>query len=217
MMAPSPNSPKLFGTILLSALAFVTMAAVGVAISWGLSPTQRAPSSGSLGSTGTALIGGPFTLVDGDGAPVTEAALSRPVNFVYFGFTHCPDFCPTELANLAAARQALTARGVESRTIFITVDPARDTPEVVSRYAQFFDSESLGLTGEQEQVEAAAAAYRVTFQYDEEDENGYYAVNHSTLVYAMDDQGRLLEFFRANTPPEEIAETLSRALDARSG
>lgn len=215
-MDNAPNPPRLFGTIVLSALAFLAMAAVGVAISISLSGGgDRAATSGSLGSTGTALIGGPFTLVDGDGETVTEAVLSSPVNFVYFGFTHCPDFCPTELANLAAARRALAERDIESRTVFITVDPARDTPEVVGRYAQFFDPESVGLTGAQEQVAAAAQAYRVSFSYGEADETGFYAVNHSTLVYAMDDQGRLLSFFTANTSPEEIAATLAEALQAR--
>ncbi len=201
-------------TLLLAAV-FVGCVAIGAAAATTLF-LGAAPRSGDLGSTGRALVGGPFTLVDGSGATVTEAILSRPVNFVYFGFTHCPDFCPTELANLAVARDALKKRGVESRIFFVSVDPKRDTPEVVGAYAKFFDDDAVGLTGSDAQVKAAAAAYGVYYNLAEPDENGAYAVDHSTLVYAMDDAGALIRFFRANTDPEEIAASLAKELGGRT-
>lgn len=193
----------------LTAIVLMVASVIGLATAIWIAPS--APGSGALDGSGQALIGGPFTLVDGDGAPVTEAVLSKPVNFVYFGFTHCPDFCPTELANLAEAKRALAERGVESRIIFITVDPARDTPAVVGEYARYFDSEAIGLTGSAEQVAEAASRFRVYYQLGEPDLEGDYAVDHSTVVYAMDADGRFIRHFSYGTPPDAIADALAAA------
>lgn len=198
-------------TTIALAVAMFSVAAVagaGAAFLY-LNDGRGGPRAGDLGFTGEALIGGPFQLVGGDGAVVTEEVLDLPVNFVYFGFTNCPDFCPAELANLAEARKALAEQGVRSKTVFITVDPDRDTPEVVSEYAKFFDDGAIGLSGDAEQVRKAAAAYRVYYQLAEPDESGYYAVDHSTLVYAMDANGRFIQHFTANTSPEEIVSDLT--------
>lgn len=196
----------------------IAAAIVGVALSLSLfgapSGGGRAGIGGSLEGSGTALIGGPFELQHIDRGVVSEAILDQPVNFVYFGFTNCPDFCPTELANLAAARALLAEQGLQSQTVFITVDPERDTPAVAQEYAGFFDPGALGLSGSREQIEAAMAVYRIYAQATPKDETGYYAVDHSTFVYAMDATGALIKFFSANTPPETIVTELQSRVAA---
>jgi protein SCO1/2 len=186
---------------------------IGGAVCVGLAyrAVQNAPAGFQI-NAGEALVGGPFELVDSAGMTVTEKILMKPINFVYFGFTHCPDFCPTELHNLAFATEELQKRDIGSQTIFITVDPKRDTPEIVGEYARYFDESFIGLSGSMEQMRRVAQAYRVYVAYGDPDIDGDYAVDHSTLVYAMNDKGRFITHFSANTDPVEIAETLQRAL-----
>lgn len=215
------SRPPLSTPPLLAAGALIAAGIVGVALGLSVFGPHRsgggaAAVSGTLEGSGTALIGGPFELQHVDRGLVSEAILDQPVNFVYFGFTNCPDFCPMELTNLAAARAALSERGLSSKTVFITVDPERDTTEVAQEYAAFFDPEAIGLSGSAEQVADAMATYRVYAQATEKDETGYYAVDHSTFVYAMDSDGALIKFFSANTPPETIATEIAARLEGRS-
>jgi protein SCO1/2 len=157
----------------------------------------------------TAHIGGPFTLVDQDGRSVRDVQFRGKWLLVYFGYTHCPDTCPTALSTMAEALDQLSpAKRNRVQPIFITVDPERDTPAVMKDYVGAFEGANiLGLTGTPKQVEAAEQAYQVQAQrFGRLDSD--YAMSHSSKIYIMDPDGR----FVARAYPERIAEQLARLL-----
>jgi protein SCO1/2 len=169
---------------------------------------------GENGSGGArAAIGGPFTLVTGDGNTVTDADFRGKWLLVYFGYTHCPDACPTALNDIAEALDQLSPeRRKEVQTLFITVDPERDTPAVMKDYAAAFPGGNVvGLTGSKEQVVAAERSYRVYAKKHPTGE-GEYEMDHSSIIYVMDPKGRFVANFTHETPPERIAEKLRSLL-----
>lgn len=169
-------------------------------------------SSGDLGGVGQAAIGGPFTLVNQNGEPVTEAMLEGKPSLIYFGYTFCPDFCPAELANMARAADLLAARGVDINLVFITIDPERDTVAELKTYVANFHEDFIGLTGAPEQIAAAAKAYKVIYRKAESPDFSDYLMDHTTFVYAMGPAGTYHAFFRAMEDPEKIADTLLATL-----
>jgi len=158
--------------------------------------------------TGTAAIGGPFTLTNGAGARVTAAEVITRPTLLYFGYSFCPDFCPTDLARNAAAVDILEEQGVEAGLVFVTVDPARDTPEIASEYAAYIHPEMIGLSGSPEDIAAAAEAYRVYFR-KAGDDPALYLMDHSTLTYLVAPGHPFLEFYPSDATPEEIAESVA--------
>jgi protein SCO1 len=155
----------------------------------------------------TSEIGGDFTLVDQDGRTVTDARFRGKWLLVYFGYTHCPDACPTALNEMAEALDQLDpAKREKVQVVFITVDPQRDTPAVMKDYVGAFDSANImGLTGTPEQVNVAEAAYRIQARrYDRAD--GDYAMSHAATIDIMDPDGRFVAMAR----PERIAERLAQ-------
>ena len=135
---------------------------------------------------------------------MTDAqAITRPT-LVYFGYTFCPDFCPTDLSRNALAAEALAGRGIDVGQVFISIDPARDTPEIVRDFAAAIDPGLLGLTGTPEQVDAAARAYRV--YYRKAGDDPYYLMEHTTFTYLMAPGARFLDFYRSEATPEAVAE-----------
>jgi protein SCO1/2 len=174
----------------------------------------RAPTGPEVATTGTALIGGPFTLVGRDGKTVTDRAFRGKYMLVFFGFTHCPDICPAELQVMSAALDELGPKASEIIPIFITLDPERDTPPVVTGYVMNFSPRFVGLTGSPEQIAEAAKAYRVTYSKFQQDATkpGDYSIDHSALVYLMGKDGEYLTHFAYGTPAAKMAETLRRYL-----
>ena len=164
-------------------------------------------------SSGTALIGGPFSLVGADGKPVTDRDFRGRYMLIFFGFTHCPDICPAELQVIA---QALDQLGDKAKTvvpIFITLDPERDTPEAMANYVKSFGGNFVGLTGPPEAIAAAAKAYRVSFaKVENKDSPGDYSVDHSALVYLMDPEGRYVTHFSYGLSADQMAEKLGKFL-----
>ena len=160
-------------------------------------------------------IGGPFTLTAADGSAVTDATFRGKWLLVFFGYTFCPDLCPTTLMDIAGALQKLGPDAGRVQALFITVDPERDTPEVMGQYTAAFDPRIAGLTGTREQVDATAAAYGAHSERRKisADDTGY-VVDHSTYLYIMDPQGRFVRGLSFDTPSERIAGTL-RDLMAR--
>jgi protein SCO1/2 len=200
---------------LFAALAAI-LAGLGVGIWFALAPGDRfaACREGGGGVVG-ADIGGPFELTAGDGSRVTaEALIDRPT-LIYFGYTFCPDFCPRDAANMAEAQRLLAERGVEINTAFVSIDPERDTPEVVEAFARNLSDDMIGLTGSRADVEAAALAYRV-YHAKVGDDPEYYLMDHSTFTYLMAPEAGLLDFFRHATPPEEIADRVACYVEALS-
>ncbi len=158
-------------------------------------------------------IGGPFRLRAGDGREITDAEFRGRWMLVYFGYTHCPDACPTALQDIA---NALDSLGPEAKrkvaVLFITVDPERDTPAVMQDYVSAFDAGITGLSGTPEQIAVAAKAYRVYYAKHPK-AGGNYDMDHSSIIYVMNPRGRFAANFTHETPPDAIAAKL-RALMA---
>jgi protein SCO1/2 len=166
------------------------------------------------GSQPAALtVGGPFALIDGDGKPVTDQTWRGKYLLVYFGYTYCPDVCPTTLTSVAAALDKLGAKADQIQPLFITVDPKRDTPAVVKQYAAAFGPRLIGLTGTPEQISVAAKEYRV---YYAEHRTGPgpddYSMDHSSVLYLMGPDGRFIAPVRADQDGPEIAAALTKLM-----
>jgi protein SCO1 len=157
---------------------------------------------------GGATIGGPFTLTAADGRSVTEAeAITRPT-LVYFGYSFCPDFCPTDLSRNAGAAEILAGRGIDVGRVFITIDPARDTPEAIGPFAQAIDPGLLALTGTPEQVDTAAKVYKVYYRKSGDDPE-FYMMDHTTFTYLMAPGPGFLEFYRSEVTSEAVADSVA--------
>jgi len=150
------------------------------------------------------MIGGPFRLVDQNGNIVTNTDLKGKWLLVYFGYTHCPDACPTTLNNIALALRDLGAAKQQVRPVFITIDPERDTSQALKDYAAAFDAPLLALTGSAEAIARAAAEYRVYYAKRPEP-GGDYLMDHTAVIYVMNPEGRFTASFTSEDPPEQIA------------
>ncbi len=159
--------------------------------------------------TGQALIGGPFALQTGDGTTVTEQDLLGHPSLVYFGYTHCPDICPTTLAQISDALAKLPGQPV--KVYFITVDPERDPPRLMGDYVSSFDPRIVGLSGSPQAVEQAEKAYRV-YARKAPGKDGDYAMDHSSVLYLMDRNGRFVEAFNLERSAAENAKELQTYL-----
>jgi protein SCO1/2 len=158
-------------------------------------------------------VGGPFSLVDGDGKTVTDQTWRGKYMLVYFGYTFCPDVCPTTLSAVADALDKLGAKADRIQPLFVTVDPKRDTPPIVKQYAEAFSPRLIGLTGSAAQIAAAAKAYRV---YYAEHRTGPgpddYSMDHSSVLYLMGPDGRFIAPVRADLTGAEIAAALTKLM-----
>ena len=156
-------------------------------------------------------VGGPFKLVDQDAKPITDQDLKGHPFLVFFGFTHCPDVCPTTLFEVSEILRALGPQAKNVRALFITVDPERDTPKVLKDYLSSFDPRVIGVTGDSEAIAAVGKSYRVYAKKVPLDGGGY-TMDHTALVYLMDKDGRFVVPFKMNRRPEEAAADLKRYL-----
>jgi protein SCO1/2 len=168
--------------------------------------------SGPVTSSGEALVGGPFQLVDQDGRPTDQTLLRGKWSAVFFGYTYCPDVCPTTMQALAGAEAKLGDKAKNLQVVFISVDPERDTPAQLKTYLSTpaFPKGAIGLTGTPEQVAAAAKAYRVYYQKDGKGEG--YAVAHSSIVYLMNPQGKFAAALTESQTPSEVATQIGDAM-----
>jgi protein SCO1/2 len=158
-------------------------------------------------------IGGDYTLTNQDGQTVSSDAFHGTYQLVYFGFTYCPDICPTELQTMSAALDKLGDGAKAFTPIFITVDPARDTPEALKEYLEHFHPGFVGLTGTAEQVAETAKAFKVYYAKRETgDDPEAYTMDHSSFIYVLDCQGRFIAHFDYGTTAEAIADKLETLL-----
>lgn len=187
-----------------AAIAVVTVVAVN-----GREPAGR---PGAATSTGLPDVGGPFQLVDQDGQPVDESILRGKWTLVFFGFTYCPDFCPTTLNALAAAQERLGEKAKDLQVLFISVDPERDTPEALKTYLSLdgYPEGVIGLTGTPEQIKAAADAYRAI--YEKVGEGEAYTMNHSTTVYLMGPDGKFRAPLSHDMGPDQTARMIEQVM-----
>jgi len=167
-------------------------------------------------STGTAAIGGPFTLVAHDGRIVTDQTYRGKWMLIYFGYTFCPDACPTALTNVSTALETLGNEADKVQPLFITVDPRRDTRQVLGEYLKSFDPRIIGLTGSEEQTTAAAKVYRVYFEPSKDEGGDNYLVDHSSYVYLMDPSGKFVGVIMGTMPGKEMAAQLQKLIGEHS-
>ncbi len=165
-------------------------------------------------SDGTPLIGGPFSLVDTNGKRVTDHDFRGKLMLVFFGYTHCPDVCPTELQTMSDVMAKLGPAADKVAPIFISVDTKRDTPQALADYMKNFDARITGLTGDQNDIASAAKAYRVYYRKAGDSANGDYTVDHSAFVYLMDGSGKYITHFTFNTAPEAMAAVIKKKIAA---
>ena len=166
----------------------------------------------SPSASGEALIGGPFELVDQNGNTVTDQTFKGKLTLVYFGFTFCPDACPTALGIMSAALDKLDVAADRVVPVFITVDPDRDTPPVMKDYVSNFHPHMVGLTGTPDQIAKVAKAYRVFYQKAPGTAPDDYVLDHTLLIYLMGGDGKYITHFGPDATPDQIAEEIRKYL-----
>ena len=188
--------------VILAVLALAFAAITGLAVRKGILGSQEQ----------SAAIGGPFHLVDQSGKAVDEKVLKGKWSAVFFGFTYCPEACPTTLLALGQAQDLLGPKARDFQTVFISVDPARDTPAKLSAYLSnsAFPRAALGLTGTTEEVAGAAKAYHVFYQ--KAGEGPDYTINHSTITYLMSPRGQFVCVIPYGAPPEVMTRMIRSAM-----
>jgi protein SCO1/2 len=164
------------------------------------------------GGPAPSAIGGAFKLIDQDGKTITDKDMKGEPFLVFFGYTHCPDICPTTLFELSEVMHALGKDADRIHALFITVDPERDTAAVIKDYLSSFDPHLRGATGTPKEIEAVEKAYRVVARKVPTGKNGDYSMDHSALVYLMDKQGRFVAPFNLKRTPAESAAALRKYL-----
>jgi len=162
-----------------------------------------------MGETGSSAIGGPFVLTAQDGRTVTEKDLKGSPSLVFFGFTHCPDVCPTALYEIGLIYKAMGKDGDRLKTFFVTVDPERDTPSVIKDYLSGFDPRIIGLSGDVSAIVATEKAYRA-YAKKVPLETGGYTMDHTAIIYLMDGKGRFLSSLNIDRPPVENAKLIAK-------
>ena len=201
-MPQTDTEPRSKPATIRFALAVCAAALVAMAAAWLL--WARPPEANK------SLIGGPFALEDGSGKTITDKTLQGRPFLVYFGYTHCPDTCPTELARVADVLAKMGDKAIPA--LFITVDPERDTPKVMQDYASSFGSSIIGLSGSPQAIGAVEKAYRVYARKGQAQSDGSYAMDHSSIVYLMSKAGGFVEALNLDRPPEETARELEKYL-----
>ena len=180
---------------LIIAVALGFALAAGIWAAMNLRPAPAMPTTATvLPAAGDVPA---FDLVDQSGRDVDESVFEGQWDLVFFGFTHCPDVCPITLNVLAAARRELAEQGVEPlpRIVLVSVDPARDTPESLASYVASFGADTVGLTGEIEEIRRLTDGLGIFFEKRESDADGYYVVDHSAVVLVIDPEGRFHALF----------------------
>lgn len=196
-----------FGPFVAVLLGLIVIVAIG----YRLLRTAPEYSAGPLSGSG---IGGPFALVDQDGRTVTDESFAGRYRLIYFGYTFCPDVCPTDLSRNAAALRAFTAtdadRAARVQPIFVTVDPARDTPAILKAYVANFPPRLTGLTGSAQAIASAGRAYKVFATRQDVPGASGYLISHTDITYLMGPNGDPITFFASTDTAAKVAADLAR-------
>lgn len=195
-------------------LALVAVIAIGIGVRlliWG-NPMDHGPRE-VAGDSDKVAIGGPFLLTDGEGKQVTDGDFKGKIMLIYFGYTFCPDVCPTELGLVAKALDQLpTEQRDKVAPLFITVDPERDTPEVIKAYVATFHPQLVGLTGTPEQIAAVEKSYHVYAAKVPGGDDKTYTMDHSSVLYLMGPDGQYMKHWGRNATVDQIVQGLRQAL-----
>lgn len=194
------------------ARTFAVVTAVSLTAAMGVLPGQSDDlfAQCRTGAVGAGDLGGPFTLVNGAGETVTDADVLTQPSLIYFGYTLCPDVCPFDTVRNAEAVEILESRGTMVQPVFITIDAERDTPEVVGEFATQIHPRMVGLTGSEEQVDAAKRAYRAyASRAPSEPGDDLYLIDHSTFSYLVLPNHGFVEFYRRDMTPADMADSIA--------
>jgi cytochrome oxidase Cu insertion factor (SCO1/SenC/PrrC family) len=183
---------------------------IAVVALWRLMPAATSAAETTHKEEGKVAVGGAFTLRDTEGNVVTQVALKGSYALVFFGFTSCPDICPTSLQVMTQAIEGMGEKGDNIRPVFITVDPERDTSAVMKEYVAKFHPRFLALTGTKEQTDEAAAAYKVFHQLHNQTDKKHYVVDHSGFIYLMSPTGEYVTHFSHDDSSEAMIALLKR-------
>lgn len=199
--------------IALAAAGLVAAVLVGTFVITRVSKPDDIFAQCDGGAVAGGEIGGPFELVNKDGETVTDKDVITEPTLLYFGYTFCPDVCPLDVSRNAETVDILEERGHSVTPVFISIDPQRDTPEVVGEFAEVMHDRMIGLTGSPEQVAAASKAYKTYYKKHDSDDDDYYLVDHSTFTYlTMPDHGTV-GFFRRDLTSDQLADAVGCFLD----
>jgi protein SCO1 len=202
-------------TLIGLAAGLVLIAGIGLVAAYALL-ADRGQGATPIAAPSSAA-GGPFTLVDGTGATITDQTFRGRWELVFFGYTYCPDLCPTTLSTIADALHELGPLAAQIQPIFITIDPRRDTQEVVGAYVKNFDPRIVGLTGSPEAIAAVAAEYKVYYAVHKTgDGPDDYLMDHSGFVYLMNPEGKFARVLSGDTSGKAMADKLRPFLSPRS-
>jgi cytochrome oxidase Cu insertion factor (SCO1/SenC/PrrC family) len=200
-------------------LLFAGALAGGIAVAaagWALWPqAPKEPSATELMEAlmwGREPVGGPFTLIDHNGQPRTDADFRGKLLLIYFGFTFCSDVCPTELQAMASAIDRLGPTGDAIQPLFITVDPEKDTPDQLKSYVALFHPRLIGLTGDPRAIKKVALAYKVYYAKTNPTRNADTNVDHTGFIFLVGRDGKYLGFAPPGTTPARLAEVILHAL-----
>ena len=198
--------------ILIAALLF---AAAAGAYLWHLGDVRTQRLAGTATDESTPVpIGGPFSLTDQNGQPRTDADFRGKYMLIFFGYTYCPDVCPTTLAVEAAALDKMGEAANKIAPIFVSVDPKRDTPDKLKAYLGAFSPRLIGLTGTDAEVAAAAKAYKVYYKiHPDPTGGGNYTVDHSGIIYLMDPNGKFVAHYDLESSPDKMAADLMKRIN----
>ncbi|MGD1880115.1 MAG: SCO family protein [Kiloniellaceae bacterium] len=204
--------------ILLILVLALVLAGGGLAAGYAVQPQKPGGIVASQGAgSGKALIGGAFTLTDQTGERRTEADLKGHYSLVYFGYTYCPDICPTSLSAMTQGLDLLAesdpAKAAAVLPVFITIDPERDTAEALAGYAEHFHPRLMALTGTPEEIAVTAKAYRIYYQKVQEPDASDYLMDHSSIIYLMGPDGSYLSHFTHASTADDIAKGLAETVD----
>ena len=182
-------------------------------------PAVRTKIIGTTGTVAGASIGGPFTLTNHRGEIVTERDYLGKHTLIFFGFTHCPDICPTTMNEIAFALDQLGGKSKDVNAVFVTIDPGRDNPEALGDYMELFDKRITGLTGTPEQIAGVAKAFRIFYaknisaeEQAKPKEDRFYLMDHSSITYLMSPTGEFIRHYSYGTPAKALADDIRARL-----
>jgi cytochrome oxidase Cu insertion factor (SCO1/SenC/PrrC family) len=204
----------------LKAIPSLVFAISGLLILFASAPAQEPDSARAAKLMddlmwGRGSVGGPFKLIDGTGKTRTDADFRGKLLLVYFGYTYCPDVCPTDLLQISMTVDKLGAAGEGVQPLFISVDPGRDTPSVLAQYVSLFSARLIGLTGTPEQIQKIADSYKVYYAKYTPPDGGVYMIDHTGFIYLMGRAGEYLGFFPPGTSADRMVEIIRPHLTPR--
>ncbi len=203
--------------ILVGVLLMVLVSVVGYALTPAGkgAPKATAQATGNVSTAGIEGLGGAWALTDHNGKGVTDKDYSGKFRLMFFGFTYCPDVCPTELKRLTLVLEGLGDDAAEITPLFVTIDPERDSPKVLKDYLARFDERFIGLTGSVKQIEHMEDIYKVYSAKAQDPAHTEYTMNHSALVYLIAPDDKVLRLFHSSETPAQMIDIIRQAMAHR--